>query len=145
MPVLLKFLLPKPGTTYPPTEPSVVNSSTPIKIKNEHFDGEISMWIKDYNGLKNGGEEMHYFGQPGREGSTYAIVVKGESSMDAEHFLRPFQCFNSVFGHGDLTLPSYDFVRQGNTSNPSPPTIYSSEMSSKNLSEAAYHGERRSP
>jgi hypothetical protein len=83
MPVLLKFLLPKPGTTYPPTEPALVNSSTPNKIENEHFEGEISMWIKDYNGLKNGGEEDLYFGQPGREGSTYALVVKGKSRLSA--------------------------------------------------------------
>ncbi|KAH8084603.1 hypothetical protein HD553DRAFT_311278 [Filobasidium floriforme] len=92
MPVLLKFLLPKPGTTYPPTEPALVNSSTPNKIENEHFEGEISMWIKDYNGLKNGGEEDLYFGQPGREGSTYALVVKGKH-------LGPISANDLLFGN----------------------------------------------
>jgi hypothetical protein len=81
MPVLLKVMFPKAGTTYPPVEPVPVNSSKPNKVKNEHFEGEISLWIKNYNGLKNKGEEDEYFSQPGREGNTYAIVVKGKQAI----------------------------------------------------------------
>ncbi|RYD89317.1 MAG: hypothetical protein EOP50_17710 [Sphingobacteriales bacterium] len=42
MPVLLKVMFPKAGTTYPPVVPVPVNSTNPNKVKNEHFEGEIS-------------------------------------------------------------------------------------------------------
>lgn len=74
---VLKVLLPKEGTVYPPTEPVPVNSTTPNHIKNEHFEGDISLWIKDYNGLKDGGESAEFFDKPGRQNMTYALVVKG--------------------------------------------------------------------
>lgn len=74
----LKVLLPKSGSAYPATEPSKVNSSSPTPIDTPHFKGEISVWVKDYNGLQKEGDGNEYFGEPGREGMTYGITVRGE-------------------------------------------------------------------
>ena len=78
---VLKILHPEGDTAYPPIQPVVVNSTTPIPIKTKAFDGEISVWVKDYHGLKKKGDGMEYFSEPGREGMTYGIVVRGQSDI----------------------------------------------------------------
>lgn len=74
----LKILHPTGDPPYPPTEPVRVNSTTPVQIRTSGFLGEISVWVKDYHGLKKKGDGMEYFGEKGREGMTYGIVVRGE-------------------------------------------------------------------
>jgi hypothetical protein len=55
-----------------------VNSTTPTPLKTPHFEGEVSVWVKDYTGDEKRGEGEEYFGSEGRGGMTYAIVVRGE-------------------------------------------------------------------
>lgn len=78
MPPSLKILHPTGDPPYPPTEPVRVNSTEPVQIRTSGFDGEISVWVKDYHGLKKKGDGMEYFSEKGREGMTYGIVVRGE-------------------------------------------------------------------
>jgi hypothetical protein len=77
----LKILHPTGDPPYPPTEPVRVNSTTPVQIRTSGFDGEISVWVKDYHGLKKKGDGMEYFSEKGREGMTYGIVVRGECNQ----------------------------------------------------------------
>lgn len=78
MPVKLRVLTSSGNTAYPPTEPISVNSTTPTKIKTALFDGEISVWVKGFQGDGVGGDGHEYFDQ--RSGMTYSIVVKGEQA-----------------------------------------------------------------
>ncbi len=57
---------------------SDVNSSHPIPIKTDHFEGEISIWVKDYNGLRKKGDGSEFFNQEGRSSMTYSLVVRGK-------------------------------------------------------------------
>lgn len=82
MPTQLKITFPPLGSAYPPSVVGPVNSINPIKIDNPHFKGEISVWIKDYQGLKKKGNGEEYFGEKGREGMTYGIVVRGGFVME---------------------------------------------------------------
>lgn len=74
----LKVLLPKPGSAYPPTEPSPVNSVKAIPIETPGFKGELSIWVKAYNGAFKQGDGHEYFGQEGRKNNTYAVIARGE-------------------------------------------------------------------
>lgn len=75
---VLKILHPKGDTPYPPVEPVRVNSTKPIPIKTNGFDGEMSVWVKGFHGFENQGDGMEYFSEKGREGMTYGIVVRGK-------------------------------------------------------------------
>ncbi len=81
---LLKVLLPAEGSAYPPTRTFPVNASTPTRIDTPGFTGSIAVWVKDYNGEERHGDGHEYFRQPGREGNTYAIVVKGRFKNEVE-------------------------------------------------------------
>ncbi|KAJ9111561.1 hypothetical protein QFC20_002535 [Naganishia adeliensis] len=89
---VLKILHPKGDTPYPPVEPVRVNSITPIPIKTNGFDGEMSVWVKGFHGLENQGDGMEYFSEKGREGMTYGIVVRGR-------FLKPTSADDILFGN----------------------------------------------
>ena len=75
MPIALRVLVSGPSA-YPPAKPIVVNSSTPTKIKTDTFDGDISVWIKDFAGEGSGGDGAEYFAE--RSTMTYGIVVRGK-------------------------------------------------------------------
>lgn len=64
---------------YPPTTECTVNSPTPTPIKTSLFEGDVSVWIKDFVGEKKGGEGGEYFGK--RVGMTYGIVVRGRLAL----------------------------------------------------------------
>jgi hypothetical protein len=72
----LRVLLSSPSAAHPPTEPCPVNSPTPTKVTTDGFDGEISVWVKGFEGDEKAGDGNEYFGVRG--GMTYAIVVRGE-------------------------------------------------------------------
>ena len=76
----LRVVISSPTSPYPPHEPIHVNSPNPTPLKTDQFEGEISVWIKGYEGDHKGGEGDEYFGQEGREGMTYAVVIRGMSS-----------------------------------------------------------------
>ena len=63
-------------SAYPPTTDLAVNSTTPTPINTPNFKGEISVYIKDFNGENKGGDGSEYFGV--RQSMTYGIVVRGE-------------------------------------------------------------------
>ncbi|GFZ46921.1 hypothetical protein JCM24511_04146 [Saitozyma sp. JCM 24511] len=71
----LRVLLSSPSAAHPPTAPCPVNSPTPTKVKTDGFDGEISVWVKGFEGDEKAGDGKEYFGVRG--GMTYAIVVRG--------------------------------------------------------------------
>jgi hypothetical protein len=75
----LRVVISSPGSTYPPSKPINVNSRTPTAIKTSSFEGDISVWIKNYEGDHKGGDGDEYFGQADRSGMTYAIVIRGMS------------------------------------------------------------------
>lgn len=62
-------------SAYPPKTPISVNSTTPTRVSTSTFDGEISIWVKDFHGEGNGGDGGAYFAK--RSTMTYAIVVRG--------------------------------------------------------------------
>ncbi len=65
------------SSAYPPTTECTVNSPTPTPIKTDSFEGDISVWIKDFTGDNSGGDGHEYFDK--RPGMTYGIVVRGGS------------------------------------------------------------------
>lgn len=65
------------SSTYPPTRLCTVNSPDPTRINCSQFEGDISVWVKDYNGEHVGGDGHQYFDI--RNDMTYAVVVNGES------------------------------------------------------------------
>ena len=73
----LRVVVSSPSSAYPPTKPLTVNSGTPTPLKTPHFEGDISVWIKNFEGEGKGGDGDEYFSE--RESMTYAIVIKGES------------------------------------------------------------------
>jgi hypothetical protein len=75
----LRVVISSSSSAYPPHQPIDVNSPKPTPLETSSFKGEISVWIKGYEGDHKGGEGDEYFGQEGREGMTYAIVIKGMS------------------------------------------------------------------
>jgi hypothetical protein len=75
----LRVLISSPSSAYPPSKTISVNSPSPTAIKTPSFEGEISVWIKNYEGDHKGGEGDEYFGQADRSGMTYAIVIRGRS------------------------------------------------------------------
>lgn len=78
----LRVLISSSSGAYPPTALCSVNSSTPTRVKTDLFDGEISVFVKGFHGEGASGDGQCYFGQAGREGMTYGIVVRGESWLD---------------------------------------------------------------
>lgn len=72
----LRVVVSTPSKVYPPSEPMTVNTSKPTPLKTPHFEGEVSVWIKNYEGDHKGGEGGEYFDNE-RGDKTYAIVVKG--------------------------------------------------------------------
>ncbi|KAK4684002.1 hypothetical protein P7C73_g6208, partial [Tremellales sp. Uapishka_1] len=65
-------------SAYPPTQVCHVNSPTPTPLKTAHFEGEISVWVKDFSGEGIAGDGHEYFAKgSGRESMTYGIVVRG--------------------------------------------------------------------
>jgi hypothetical protein len=85
-------LVPSRGESYPPTLPIPVNSPTPTRIHSPHFDGDIAVWVRDYHGHDDAGDGHEYFGQRGRQGYTYAIVVRGR-------FTQPVSADDVLFGN----------------------------------------------
>lgn len=77
----LRVVISSSSSAYPPHQPIDVNSPTPTPLETSSFKGEISVWIKGYEGDHKGGEGDEYFGQEGREGMTYAIVIRGMYSL----------------------------------------------------------------
>mgnify|MGYP002718908308 CR=1 FL=1 len=75
MPVSLRVLV-STDSAYPPTTPISVNSSSPTRISTGKFEGEISVWVKDFHGEGAGGDGSEYFDK--RSGMTYGIVVRGK-------------------------------------------------------------------
>lgn len=73
----LRILVSTPNQAYPPKQPLGVNSPSPTEIKTPGFEGEMSVWIKDFQGDDKKGEGDEYFGREGRGGMTYAIVIRG--------------------------------------------------------------------
>ncbi|RSH89061.1 hypothetical protein EHS25_002727 [Saitozyma podzolica] len=71
----LRVLLSSPSAAHPPTAPCPVNSPTPTKVTTDGFDGEISVWVKGFEGDERAGDGSEYFGVRGA--MTYAIVVRG--------------------------------------------------------------------
>ncbi|KAJ9095829.1 hypothetical protein QFC19_007445 [Naganishia cerealis] len=112
---VLKILHPEGDAAYPPVEPVHVNSTTPVPITTNAFDGEMSVWVKDYRGLQKKGDGMEYFGERGRESMTYGIVVRGQHYPLAEstsrvteyrhvpacpgRFLKPTSADDILFGN----------------------------------------------
>lgn len=76
----LRVLISTPGQAYPPTQLLPVNSNTPTPIRTPGFEGDVSVWVKDFTGDEKRGEGEEYFGQEGRGDMTYAIVTRGKSS-----------------------------------------------------------------
>lgn len=62
---------------YPPTTLAHVNAEHPTRIKTDKFDGEISVFVKDFAGEGKAGDGEAFFGP--RNDQTYGIVVRGES------------------------------------------------------------------
>jgi hypothetical protein len=77
----LRVVISSSSSAYPPHQPIDVNSPKPTPLETSSFKGEISVWIKGYEGDHKGGEGDEYFGQEGREGMTYAIVIRGMASL----------------------------------------------------------------
>lgn len=73
----LRVIVSSPSSAYPPSQSLTVNSGTPTPLKTPHFEGDLSVWIKNYEGENKGGDGDEYFSK--RENMTYAIVVRGES------------------------------------------------------------------
>ena len=63
-------------SAYPPNKPISVNSTTPTPISTPNFNGEISVYIKDFSGDNDGGDGSAYFSK--RSSMTYGIVVRGK-------------------------------------------------------------------
>jgi hypothetical protein len=80
----LRVVISSPTSQYPPHEPINVNSPKPTPLKTDQFEGEISVWIKGYEGDHKGGEGDEYFNDPERAGMTYAIVIRGMSITTRE-------------------------------------------------------------
>ena len=74
----LSVIVSSPSSAYPPTKPLTVNSTTPTPLKTPHFEGDISVWIKNYEGENKGGDGDEYFSE--RESMTYSIIIRGKSS-----------------------------------------------------------------
>lgn len=64
-------------SAYPPSHPCNVNSTTPTRIKNANFEGEINVYVKGFEGEHKSGDGEEYFSV--RTGMTYGIVVRGMS------------------------------------------------------------------
>ena len=79
----LRVVISSTSSPYPPHQPIDVNSPTPTPLETSSFKGEISVWIKGYEGDHKGGDGDEYFGQESREGMTYAIVIRGMSVSEA--------------------------------------------------------------
>jgi hypothetical protein len=75
----LRVVISSPSSSYPPHQSISVNSPKPTPFKTPSFEGEISVWIKNYEGDHKGGEGDEYFNSPDRTGMTYAIVIRGTS------------------------------------------------------------------
>jgi hypothetical protein len=73
------------GKSYPPSEPITLNSETPTTIKNEHFEGQLWVYVKE----SEEAAKSAFFQE--REKCTYGIVVKGEiAGLGAQLIIRPF-------------------------------------------------------
>lgn len=85
----LRVRISSPGSAYPPTQLLPVNSPNPTPLKTPHFEGEVSVWVKDYTGDEKKGEGHEYFDSEGRSGMTYAIVVRGRflDEIDADELV----------------------------------------------------------
>ena len=75
----LRVRVSSPTSAYPPTQLQPVNSPTPTPLKTPHFDGEVSVWVKDFTGDEKKGDGHEYFESDGRGSMTYAIVIRGAS------------------------------------------------------------------
>ncbi|WVQ80117.1 hypothetical protein IAT38_002218 [Cryptococcus sp. DSM 104549] len=75
-----------------PTTPCPVNSPSPTPIRTPGFEGDLWVFVKDYAGDEKRGEGKEYFGEEGRGGMTYGIVVKGR-------FLKDLTADDVVFGN----------------------------------------------
>lgn len=63
------------NTSYPPTTLAHVNAEHPVRVQNDKFEGEISVFVKDFTGEGKAGEGDAFFGP--RAGQTYGIIVRG--------------------------------------------------------------------
>ena len=79
----LRVRVSSPDSAYPPTQLQSVNSSTPTPLKTPHFDGEVSVWVKDFTGDGKKGDGHEYFESDGRGHMTYAIVIRGAHAATA--------------------------------------------------------------
>jgi hypothetical protein len=59
------------GASYPPSEPITLNSETPTEIRNEHFQGNVWVYVKE----SEQAAQSPFFQE--RTDCTYGIVVKG--------------------------------------------------------------------
>lgn len=64
------------NSAYPPTTLAHVNADHPTRVKTDKFDGEISVFVKDFTGEGKAGDGEEFFGP--RAGQTYGIIVRGE-------------------------------------------------------------------
>lgn len=75
----LRVVVSSPSKAYPPSKPLTVNSPDPTPIKTDSFEGDVSVWIKNFEGDNKGGEGDEYFSI--RPSCTYAIVLRGASQL----------------------------------------------------------------
>lgn len=69
----LRVLLSTAGA-YPPTTLCPVNGG-PVPVKTENFEGEISVYVKGYDGDGKEGDGHEFFAA--RPEDTFGIVVRG--------------------------------------------------------------------
>lgn len=70
----LRVLISTTGA-YPPSTLCPVNAG-PVPVKTENFEGEISVFVKGYDGEGNEGDGTAFFEK--RPNDTFGIVVRGE-------------------------------------------------------------------
>lgn len=75
MAIKLRVLI-SDSKAYPPTALCPVNSATPTRVKNDLFEGEVSVFVRGFDGEGASGDGGVYFDK--RDDMTYGIVVRGE-------------------------------------------------------------------
>jgi len=62
-------------------KPISANKSTGYELKTSTFEGEISVFLKNYMNEDGNTSNADYFDSPSREGCTWSIQVRGAHSL----------------------------------------------------------------